>query len=79
MAKKITVAKAFTFTHPDGHQQHFHVGVHKDIPDEVAGHWYTKAHLDTGDTEAPTSDDGKKSGKGASDDGKKGEQEGDKK
>ena len=51
MAKKITVAKAFTFTHPDGNQQHFHVGVHKDVPNEVAGHWYTKAHLDAGDAE----------------------------
>lgn len=70
MAKKITVAKAFTFTHPDGHQQHFPVGVHKDVPANVADHWYTKAHLDAGDDDAAAPATG----------GKKGEQkEGDKK
>jgi len=63
MAKKITVAKAFTFTHSDGHQQSFHVGVHKDVPDEVASHWYTKSHLDAGDAEADAGEGDKKSGK----------------
>lgn len=78
MAKKITVAKKFTFTHPDGHQQHFHVGVHKDVPDEVAGHWYTKAHLDSGDAEESGEGD-KKPGAKKADGAKKDAGEGDKK
>lgn len=71
MAKKITVAKAFTFTHPDGQQQHFHVGVHKDVPDEVAGHWYTKAHLDTGDEDAEQPEGEKKGKKSEQPEGEK--------
>jgi hypothetical protein len=42
--KQITVDSAFVFTHADGKQQEFTVGVHDDVQDEVADHWYVRAH-----------------------------------
>lgn len=61
---KINVAKPFLFTHKGGKKQHFGTGVHKDVPDEVAEHWFVKAHLHPADddVEAQPEDDPKKSG-----------------
>lgn len=41
----LTFAKPCTFTAPDGTQRVFAPGVHHDVPDDVADHWFIKAHL----------------------------------
>lgn len=38
-------AKPCTFTAPDGSTRYFAVGRHKDVPDEIAGHWFVQPHL----------------------------------
>jgi hypothetical protein len=42
--KQIIVESAFTLTTKDGQKQHFEVGVHDDIDDAIADHWYVRAH-----------------------------------
>lgn len=42
--KQITVESAFVLTQQDGKKQEFSVGVHDDVDDEVANHWYVRAH-----------------------------------
>ncbi|WP_448952137.1 STY1053 family phage-associated protein [Labrys neptuniae] len=41
---KINVARKFTLTLDDGTVKAFAVGLHS-VPDEVAAHWYVRAHL----------------------------------
>lgn len=43
MTKKIYVKAPFTLTKRDGTKQAFAVGEH-EVDDDVAGHWYVKAH-----------------------------------
>lgn len=38
-------AKPCTYTAADGSTRVFAAGRHKDVPDEVAGHWFVQAHL----------------------------------
>jgi hypothetical protein len=42
--KQITVESSFVFTHPDGRKEPFAVGVHDEVDDGVADHWYVRAH-----------------------------------
>ena len=42
---EIVVAKPFTLTFGPDDVRTFAPGIHKDVPAEVADHWYTKAHL----------------------------------
>lgn len=65
---KINVAKTFTFTHKDGKRQSFAAGAHKDVPDDVAAHWFVQAHLHPSDDE---SEGGKKADGKQSEGGKK--------
>lgn len=38
-------AKPCTYTAPDGTQRAFAPGRYADVPDDIAGHWFVKAHL----------------------------------
>lgn len=48
-------AKSCTYTAPDGSSRVFAAGRHKDVSDEIAGHWFVQAHLmkDGDEPEAP--------------------------
>ena len=41
----MVVAKPFVLSLPGKEPQRFGVGIHKDVPEEVSGHWFAKAHL----------------------------------
>lgn len=43
--KTIHVARGFDFTHQDGTVQKFKPGIHRNVPAEVADHWFVAAHL----------------------------------
>lgn len=43
--REMVVAKPFVLSLPGKEPQRFDVGVHKDVPDEVADHWFAKPHL----------------------------------
>lgn len=38
-------ARPCTFTSPEGETKVYQPGLHKDVPDDVANHWFVKAHL----------------------------------
>lgn len=38
-------AKPCAYTAPDGSIRQFAAGRHKDVSDEIAGHWFVRAHL----------------------------------
>ena len=40
----ITVIKPFVFQLPDQTKREFAVGVHDDVDDATAEHWYVRAH-----------------------------------
>lgn len=44
--KQVTIVKPFTFTHDSGKMQEFKIGVH-ELDDDVAEHFYVKAHSNT--------------------------------
>jgi hypothetical protein len=50
---KIKVAHPFTLQRDNGRLERFEIGHYDDVDDEVANHWYTKAHLEDAETPPP--------------------------